>query len=100
MFSLVDEPTTTLTIQADRQTITARASGQLALDLRSLPHGATIRATLHDAPHDLQIIAFLLIPLIELSHKPTSATDCLHSPGSPKGAPSQQCAFFPCPSPS
>ena len=62
MFSLVDEPTTTLTIQADRQTITARASGQLALDLRSLPRGATICATLDDAPDNLQIIAFLLIP--------------------------------------
>lgn len=62
MFYLVDEPTTTLTIQVGRQTINARASGQLALDLRALPRGVTICATLHDAPDDLQIIAFLLIP--------------------------------------
>ena len=62
MFYLVDEPTTTLTIQADGQTINARASGQLALALRALPRGATICATLNDAPDDLQIIAFLLIP--------------------------------------
>jgi hypothetical protein len=40
-----------------------RASGQVALDLRALPRGATIRATLHDVPpHDPQIIAFILIP--------------------------------------
>jgi hypothetical protein len=50
MFYLVDEPTTMLTIQANEQTITARASGQIALDLRALPRGATICATLHDAP--------------------------------------------------
>jgi len=63
MFYLVDEPTTTLTIQADGQTITARASGQLALDLRALPRGATICATLHDAQLECaQIIAFTLIP--------------------------------------
>ena len=49
MFYLVDEATTILTIQLDGQTITARASGQLALDLRALPRGATICATLHNA---------------------------------------------------
>jgi ABC-type hemin transport system ATPase subunit len=48
MFYLVDEPTTILTIQSDEQLLTIRASGQLALDLRTLPHGATICATLHD----------------------------------------------------
>jgi hypothetical protein len=63
LFYLVDEPATTLTIQVDGQTITARASGQLALDLRALPRGATICATLHAAPpHDPQIIAFAIIP--------------------------------------
>ena len=62
LFYLVDEPTTMLTIQADGQTIAARASGQVALDLRALPRGATICATLHDTPDDLKIIAFLLIP--------------------------------------
>ena len=55
-------PTTTLMIQAEGQTITVRATGQLALDLRALPRGATICVTLNDAPDDLQIIAFLLIP--------------------------------------
>ena len=63
MFYLVDEPTTILTIQLDRQLITARAAGQIALDLRALPRGATISATLHAAPpHDPQIIAFIHIP--------------------------------------
>jgi hypothetical protein len=63
MFYLMDEPTTILTIQLDGQTITARASGQLALDLRALPRGATICATLHVAPpHDPQIVAFIRIP--------------------------------------
>jgi hypothetical protein len=61
MFYLLDEPTTMLTIQATGQTITARSSGQLALDLRALPRGATICATLHNAPDDLQIISFLII---------------------------------------
>jgi hypothetical protein len=62
LFYLVDEPTTILTIQADGQTIAARAYGQLALDLRALPRGATICATLSDVPpHDPQIVAFLLI---------------------------------------
>ena len=59
LFYLMDEPTTTLTIQANGQTITVRASGQVALDLRVLPRGATICATLHNAPPDCpQIIAF------------------------------------------
>jgi hypothetical protein len=63
MFYLVDEPTTTLTIQANGQMIAARASGQLAMDLRALPRGATICATLHDAsPYNPQIVAFILIP--------------------------------------
>jgi len=63
LFYLVDEPATTLTIQRDGQLITARASGQVALDLRALPRGATICATLHDAPpYDPQIIAFVLLP--------------------------------------
>ncbi len=63
LFYLVDEPTTMLTIQADGQPIAARASGQVALDLRALPRGATICATLHDdAPLDyLEIIAFTII---------------------------------------
>ena len=63
LFYLVDEPATTLTIQRDGQLITARASGQVALDLRALPRGATICATLHDAsPDDPQIIAFIIFP--------------------------------------
>jgi len=63
LFYLVDEPATTLTIQIDGQTITARAAGQVALDLRALPRGATICATLHAAPpHDPQIVAFIRIP--------------------------------------
>ena len=63
MFYLVDEPTMILTIQLDGQTITVRAAGQVALDLRALPRGATICATLHDAsPYDPQIIAFAIIP--------------------------------------
>ena len=61
MCYLMDEPTTIITIQRDGQLITARASGQVALDLRALPRGATICATLHDAPpYDPQIIAFVL----------------------------------------
>ena len=63
MFYLVDEPATMLTIQSDGQTITARASGQVALDLRALPRGATICATLRDEPSEyLQIIAFTITP--------------------------------------
>ena len=46
----------------DGQAIAARASGQVALDLRALRRGATICATLHNAPDDLQIIAFTVIP--------------------------------------
>ena len=62
LFYLVDESTTALTIQADGQTIAVRASGQVALDLRALPRGATICATLHDAsPSDPQLIAFIRI---------------------------------------
>jgi hypothetical protein len=62
LFYLVDEPTTMLTIQANEQTFTARAAGQVALDLRALPRGATICATLHDMPpHEPQIIAFTRI---------------------------------------
>ncbi len=63
MFYLVDEPTTMLTIQADGQTIAARASGQLALDLRALPRGATICATLNDEQLDCpQLLGFTVIP--------------------------------------
>ena len=62
MFYLLDDLTTTLTIQVNGQTITACASGQLALDLRALPRGATISATLHAAPDALQIIAFTITP--------------------------------------
>jgi hypothetical protein len=62
MFYLVDEPATALTIQVDRQMIAVRAYGQVAVDLRALPRGATICVTLLDAPpHDLQIIAFRII---------------------------------------
>ena len=60
---LLDEPTTTLTIQAGAQTITAHASGQVAQDLRALPRGATICVTLHDtSPTCPKIIAFAIIP--------------------------------------
>ena len=63
LFYLVDESATILTIQLDGQTITVRASGQIALDLRALPRGATICATLHDAPPDqAHLIAFTLMP--------------------------------------
>jgi len=52
-----------LTIQADGQTIAARASGQVALDLRALPRGASICATLHGAQLECpMIIAFTVIP--------------------------------------
>jgi hypothetical protein len=62
MFYLVDEPTTILSIQLDGQMITVRASGQIALDLRALPRGATICATLYAASPDcLEIIAFSVI---------------------------------------
>jgi hypothetical protein len=46
----VAAPTTTLTIQANGQTITVRAAGQISLELRALPRGTTICATLHHAP--------------------------------------------------
>jgi len=63
MFYFVDEPTTTLTIQADGQTITDRATGQVALDLRALPRGATICATLNDEQLDCpQLLGFTVIP--------------------------------------
>ena len=59
---LLDEPTTTITIQAGGQTITAYASGQVALELRALPRGTTIRVTLHDtSPTCPKIIAFSVI---------------------------------------
>ena len=59
---LLDESTTTLTIQAGGQTITARASGQIAQDLRALPRGAVICATLQDTSPDCpQIIAFSVV---------------------------------------
>ena len=64
MFYLVDAPTTTLTIQSDGQTITVRATGQLALDLRALPRDATICATLNDEQLDCpQLLAFTIIPI-------------------------------------
>jgi hypothetical protein len=64
MFYLVDEPATTLTIQADGQTITARAYGPVALDLRALPRGATISVELiAQAELDYpQITTFTVIP--------------------------------------
>ena len=59
---LLDKPTTILTIQSDEQTITAYASGQVALDLRALPRGATICVTLRDTSTDaLEIIALIRI---------------------------------------
>ena len=62
IFYLVDEPAVALTMEADGQTIAARAYGQLALDLRALPRGATICATLQNLPPDcLEIIAFTVI---------------------------------------
>ncbi len=62
MFYLLDEPTMTLTIQTDGQTITVRAYDQVAQDLRALPRGATICATLLDEPPDCpQLIAFNVI---------------------------------------
>ena len=59
---LLDEPTTIITIQTDRQTITAHAAGQIAQDLRALRRGAMICVTLHDAPPDCtQVIAFSVV---------------------------------------
>jgi len=64
LFYLVDKPATTLTIQSDGQTITARAFGQVALDLRALPRGATISIELIAQPEqdELQITTFAVIP--------------------------------------
>jgi uncharacterized lipoprotein YbaY len=64
MVYLVDEPATTLTIQIDSQTITARAYGAVALDLRALPRGATISVELiAQAEQDYpQITTFTVIP--------------------------------------
>jgi hypothetical protein len=67
MVYLVDEPTTILTIQADGHIITARTSGQLALDLRALPRGERICLTLRDAADDLQIVTFTII-LVRMLH--------------------------------
>ena len=59
---LLDEPTTTLTIQAGGQTITAHAVGQIAQDLRALPRGATICVALRDAPPNCpHVIAFSIV---------------------------------------
>jgi hypothetical protein len=61
MFYLVDESTTMLTIQADGQTIAARATGQIALELRALPRGVTICATLQNRQLECaQIVAFTI----------------------------------------
>ena len=64
MVYLLDEPATTLTIQIDRQTITARAYGAVALDLRALPRGATISVELIAQPEQdyPQITTFTVIP--------------------------------------
>ena len=60
---LLDKSTTTLTIQAGGQTITAYASGQVALDLRTLPRDAMICVMLRDvSPDTLEIIAFSVTP--------------------------------------
>ena len=62
LFYLLDEPTTTLIIQAGGQTITAHAVGQIAQDLRALPRSTTICVTLHDtSPTCPKIIAFSVI---------------------------------------
>jgi hypothetical protein len=63
LFYLLDEPIATLTLQISEQTITVRVYGQVGQDLRALPRGATICATLHDAPPDCpRLIAFTVIP--------------------------------------
>ena len=63
VFYLVDEPVTTLTLRVDKQLLTVRAFGQLALELRALPRGATICATLSDMQLECaQITCFTLIP--------------------------------------
>ena len=62
LFYLLDEPTTTLTIQAGGQVITAYASSQIAQDLRALPRGATICVALRDAPPNCpHVIAFSVV---------------------------------------
>ncbi|HEX5690430.1 MAG TPA: hypothetical protein VFX76_10535 [Roseiflexaceae bacterium] len=62
MFYFLDEPTTMLTIQSGGQTITARATGQIALDLRALPRGATICATLRtEQLEGAHIVTFTVI---------------------------------------
>jgi hypothetical protein len=67
LFYLVDEPTTILSIQLDGQLLTARAAGQIALDLRALPRGATICAMLHDTQLECaQIIAFTVMSVAQL----------------------------------
>jgi len=59
---LLDEVTTIIIIQTNRQTITAHASGQVAQDLRALPRGAVICATVQDTSPDCpQIIAFSVV---------------------------------------
>jgi hypothetical protein len=63
MFYFVDDLVATLTIHLDGQTITVRATGQVALDLRALPRGATICATLNDKQLDCpQLLGFTVIP--------------------------------------
>jgi len=75
VFYVLDEPTTTLTIQARGHTITAHAAGQIAQDLRALPRGAVICATLQDtSPDCLEIIAFSVV-----------ADDDMHDPNARHG---------------
>jgi hypothetical protein len=64
MVYLLDDLATALTIQVEGRTITARAFGQLALDLRALPRGATISIELIAQPEQdyPQIATFTLIP--------------------------------------
>ncbi len=75
LFYLLDEPTTIVTIQSDRQSIIAHASGQIAQELRTLPRGATICATLHDVSPDCpEVIAFSIV-----------ADDRMHEPNARRG---------------
>jgi hypothetical protein len=102
LFYFVDEPITTLTIQLDGQTITARAIGQLALHLRALPRRAARRSVRRStmprptirrsspSPSSPPDRAF---PWAEFSNG-----DSPH-PGSPKGALSCRRALFSWPSP-
>jgi hypothetical protein len=63
MVYLLDEPTTILTIQIDGQTVTARAFDQVALDLRALPRGVTMRMKLDQASSNRSyLIAFTVMP--------------------------------------